>query len=198
MTIRVLICNRICLYAEGLRRQLEEDEGTTVVGLGRGEGELDNLAELAPDLVITDLHCFPRIAGPGKRILLVWDGHQPLPAYGDLKELVAQGVVGILDATTDPLLLRKAVQTVHGGELWLKHQIIRNSLCSVHSSHRDVPLSRREAEILHHICEGHSNKAIAAKLNISEQTVKTHCNHLFKKFGVSSRLKLALHATLPH
>lgn len=197
MSIRVLICNRLILYAEGMRRLLEEEEDIQVVGLGN-DSCAARLDELAPDLVIADLTCFPCVAGPGRRILLVCDDHQSLPAYADLKELVDQGVVGILDAETDPLLLRKAVQTVHAGELWMKRQIIRNSLCAAPSPRRDIRLSRREAEILRYICEGHSNKAIADKLNISVQTVKTHCNHLFKKFGVTSRLKLAMHATTSH
>jgi DNA-binding NarL/FixJ family response regulator len=193
MSIRVMICNHIHLYAEGLRRLLDEGEEVSVIGLASDERDLEILQGLDPDVVISDAVCFPRLAGRAKKILLIWagNGRHPYPPFGDLKTMVKQGLGGILDEKTAPALLRKAVAKVHAGELWVDHQFIYSSLL------RDdvcgnVPLSRRKTEILRHICEGYSNKVIADQLCISEQTVKTHCNQLYKKFGVSSRLQLAL------
>lgn len=196
MTVRVLICNRIRLYAEGLRRLFEENEKMMVTGVLGGERDFEGMEGSDADVVIADSANFPLLAGRGKRILLIRDDSDRhlLPPFGDLKEMVAQGLVGILDAATDLALLRKAVEKVHEGELWLDHRIIRNSLQTPENCNR-TRLSRREAEIMHFICEGLSNKQIAARLFISEQTVKSHCNHLFKKFGVSSRLQLALSAS---
>ena len=57
-----------------------------------------------------------------------------------------------------------------------------------------IRLAPREEEIISHICQGYTNKEIAQKLNISEQTVKSHCHRIYKKIGVSDRLQLALHA----
>ena len=53
-------------------------------------------------------------------------------------------------------------------------------------------LTDREREILKMIALGMSNKQIAAKLFISEKTVKTHANHVFRKLGVASRLQATL------
>jgi DNA-binding NarL/FixJ family response regulator len=53
-------------------------------------------------------------------------------------------------------------------------------------------LTEREHEILRAIAEGMPNKVIGAKLFISEKTVKTHVNHIFRKLGVTSRLQAAL------
>jgi ATP/maltotriose-dependent transcriptional regulator MalT len=53
-------------------------------------------------------------------------------------------------------------------------------------------LTDREREILKMIALGMSNKVIGAKLFISEKTVKTHANHVFRKLGVSSRLQATL------
>lgn len=194
MTVRVLICNRIRLYAEGLRRLFEEDEKMMVTGVLSGERDFGMEGSDA-DVVITDSANYAFLAGRAKRILLIRDDSDRhlLPPFGDLKEMVAQGLVGILDVATDLALLRKAVEKVHEGELWLDHRIIRNSLQTPESNR--AHLSRRETEIMHFIREGLSNKQIAARLFISEQTVKSHCNHLFKKFGVSSRLQLALSAS---
>ncbi len=55
-------------------------------------------------------------------------------------------------------------------------------------------LTNRETEIVKMICKGYRNKEIMQNLNISEQTVKMHLNHIYKKVKVSDRLKLALYA----
>ncbi|MFH0915605.1 MAG: LuxR C-terminal-related transcriptional regulator [bacterium] len=53
-------------------------------------------------------------------------------------------------------------------------------------------LTDREREVLKLIALGMSNKAIGAELFISEKTVKTHANHIFRKLGVASRLQATL------
>jgi DNA-binding NarL/FixJ family response regulator len=53
-------------------------------------------------------------------------------------------------------------------------------------------LTDREREILKMISLGMPNKVIGAKLFITEKTVKTHANHVFRKLGVSSRLQATL------
>jgi len=55
-------------------------------------------------------------------------------------------------------------------------------------------LTRREFEILFAVVDGCTNKEIAEKLTISEQTVKHHLTRIFGKVGVSNRLELALFA----
>jgi DNA-binding NarL/FixJ family response regulator len=57
---------------------------------------------------------------------------------------------------------------------------------------RDIRLTNAEREIVALLCHGFRNKEIAQQQNISEQTVKSHCNKAYKKFGVSDRLQLAL------
>lgn len=195
MTVRVLICNRIRLYAEGLRRILEEEGGVAVTGVLSEEREWEEVEGSEADVVIADGASFSSLGGRARRILLIrddFDRHAP-PPFGDLKEMVERGLAGILDAATDLPLLRKAVEKVNEGELWLDRRIISSSLQTPENGRSH--LSRREAEIMHFICEGLSNRQIAERLFISEQTVKSHCNHLFKKFGVASRLQLALSAS---
>ena len=53
-------------------------------------------------------------------------------------------------------------------------------------------LTKREGEIIKLVVEGYSNKQISKKLSISENTVKTHLVHIFKKFGIGHRLQLAI------
>ncbi|MEM7418528.1 MAG: helix-turn-helix transcriptional regulator [Pseudomonadota bacterium] len=51
-------------------------------------------------------------------------------------------------------------------------------------------LSKRELQVAHKIMEGHSNKAIALELFISERTVKFHCANIYKKLNITSRTAL--------
>jgi DNA-binding NarL/FixJ family response regulator len=55
-----------------------------------------------------------------------------------------------------------------------------------------VRLTRRERELLAEIIEGRTNKAIADKYGVSEQTVRNQLSVLFEKFGVRTRLELAV------
>jgi DNA-binding CsgD family transcriptional regulator len=55
------------------------------------------------------------------------------------------------------------------------------------------PLTKREIEVLKYISQGKANKEIATKLFISEHTVRTHLNRIYKKLGVSSRVEAALY-----
>jgi DNA-binding NarL/FixJ family response regulator len=57
-----------------------------------------------------------------------------------------------------------------------------------------TPLSQREREIVALVAQGYKNKEMAAKMFISEQTVKNHLHNIFDKLGVSDRLELALYA----
>ncbi len=195
MVVRVLICNRIHLYAAGLAHLLEGDKNIQVKGFACNAGDLRALEELDVDLILSDRSTFHLLASQGKRILLINDGRQRLLPLNDLKAMVNQGLAGILDCEIDSALLKKAIERVHSGELWLDRKVISNTLRLTDDSGQALRLSRREAEILRYICDGCSNKEIADHLCISEQTVKTHCKHLFKKFDVSSRLQLALRAT---
>src|SRR5260370_30589870 len=65
------------------------------------------------------------------------------------------------------------------------------------AAHRDQNrslLSPREREIVNLTAQGFKNSDVAAKLSLSEQTVKNHLHNIFDKLGVSDRLELALHA----
>jgi DNA-binding NarL/FixJ family response regulator len=58
----------------------------------------------------------------------------------------------------------------------------------------DPRLTPREAEIVRSVALGKTNAEVAEKLSITEGTVKTHLNNVFKKLGIRNRLELALHA----
>ena len=57
-----------------------------------------------------------------------------------------------------------------------------------------APLSPREAEILHHIAQGASNKEVAFALSLSEQTVKNHMSSVLRKLAVNDRTQAVVYA----
>lgn len=198
MAINLFICCQVHLLAEGLRRILEEDHGNNIVVAGCGKPDLRELRQQNASLIITDLATFHEIidadhdAHPAS-ILVISDKPHLSASHNHLQELISRGLVGILPSTTDADQLRKAVKAVTAGELWLDRKTIKNSFCSEGIERSDIHLTKAEVRVLKDLLSGHTNKEIAKNLFISEQTVKSHLNHLYKKFGVSNRVKLAVH-----
>lgn len=89
-------------------------------------------------------------------------------------------------------MLLKGMQAVLRGELWIPRGLIeqcfeRHRQCMPPRLHNKIELSRRERDILQHIAHAESNADIAAKLHISEHTVKSHIYNIFRKIGVRNR-----------
>ena len=126
------------------------------------------------------------------KVLLINDSIHSDLYYSNLQSLVKRGLVGILNPKSDALMFQKAIKSVIAGEMWIDHETIRRSLCCSERAQRDLNLTKREKQVLDCICSGATNKEIAQKLFVTEQTIKSHCNKLFKKFGVSNRVGLAL------
>lgn len=101
-------------------------------------------------------------------------------------------------ATTPGERLCKAIRVVADGATWLDSEI--SHALFHHAIHGTVPsqpqphLSPREQDILQLIVEGYSNDEIAAQLERSAPTVRTHLAHLYRKLGVSDRVSAAVHA----
>jgi two-component system NarL family response regulator len=83
--------------------------------------------------------------------------------------------------------LEDAIRRVHAGARRIPAQVAERLAERMGSS----DLTGRELEVLEQIVAGHSNKAIAHRLNISEATVKSHINSILSKLGVSDRTQAA-------
>ncbi|MFZ3123118.1 MAG: response regulator transcription factor [Thermodesulfovibrionales bacterium] len=199
MVIKLVIgcCNY--LFGEGLKKLLEDDKDINVIGIFDESADLKEIVKLNANMVLADrgvFHGLPEnfvIENPIK-ILLIADRTWLPTAYKDLPKMISRGVVGILPPSTDSALLKKALKAVSQGELWIERKTLKDMLTSKNLSEKMVDLTRKEEEITSLICQGFRNKEIAQKLNISEQTIKSHCNRIYKKIGVSDRLQLALYA----
>ena len=213
MALRLAIgCNNY-LFCEGLKTLLQDERDINIVGIFNGGSasspDLKEILKLNPDVILADYSAdfnillgLPEESLTTNRLRIILIGDRTLRHIADkqLKELVLKGVVGILPPSADSELLKKALQAVFSGELWLDRHTLMKILASMRQHDQNTSLAKREKEIVFHICQGYRNKEIAGKLHISEQTVKSHCHRIYKKLGVSDRLQLALysHKIWPH
>ncbi len=118
-------------------------------------------------------------------------------------ELIKHGVMGFLPENISQKNMKKAFHAVLKGEMWvgrgLTYQLLSQLLeKSVPGSFKKPAnmhkLSKREVEILQAMGTGLSNHQISEKFFISENTVKIHVNHIFKKLNVKSRTQAVMKA----
>ncbi|HZV46116.1 MAG TPA: response regulator transcription factor [Thermodesulfovibrionales bacterium] len=198
MTIRIAIGCHSYLLGEGIKKLFREEDGIDVIGIFDEGIDIKEILKLTPDIILADFKIFRSFPdefpedNPTK-ILLISDRSWLSESERQIPELLTRGVFGILAPDADSQILRKAVKVVYAGELWLDRKLIKDVLYNMTHVDRKIDLTRKEKEIVSLICHGYRNKEIAQKLSIAEQTVKSHCNRIFKKVGVSDRLQLALY-----
>jgi DNA-binding NarL/FixJ family response regulator len=101
-------------------------------------------------------------------------------------------------------VLLKAIERVHAGEIWIDRTVIASVITEMtrHSNGEEQDseeykinsLTAREREVVTLVGEGLKNRDIAARLFISETTVRHHLTSIFDKLGVSDRFELAIYA----
>ncbi len=208
-TVRIVIADDHTIFRDGLRRLLESEPEFEIVGEAADGAEAVQLVQQAhPDILLLDL-AMPRMPGlealrelselrATTRVILLTAAIEKRQIIEAL-QVGARGVV-MKDAATQMLI--KAMRTVMSGQFWVGReavtdmvQYLRDQLASQpQPKAKSYGLTRREIEILGTIVAGLSNKEIAQKFSLSEDTVKHHLTNIFDKVGVSSRLELALFA----
>ncbi|SDF88239.1 two component transcriptional regulator, LuxR family [Celeribacter baekdonensis] len=197
---RVLIVDDHPMVAEGIRALLETFDDLDVVGtLCNGQEAVDQVMNLAPDVILLDLN-MPCMGGltatelllerrPETRILILTmhDG----PEY--IGAALSHGAMGYVlkDVPTEDV--KEAIDTVMNGEKYLctgaqaaiKPTKIRDGR---------EPLTDREQTILLELAQGKSNKDVAIALDISVRTVETHRKNIKRKLGISSTAGLTRYA----
>jgi DNA-binding NarL/FixJ family response regulator len=209
-TIGIVIADDHPLFRDGLKKLLAEEHGFRVLGeAGDGEQAVSLVRELEPDILLLD-QAMPRCTGiealkqlsasnTRARTILLTVAVDDAQIFEAIR-LGARGVV-LKQATTQ--LLFKAIRTVMDGQYWIGHETVSDLVRFLRGgpgSRRQMtprPASRlttRERQVVAAVAEGLSNKDIAARLSLSEDTVKHHLTSIFDKLGVSTRLELAVYA----
>jgi len=209
-TVRILIADDHTIFRDGLRRLLESEPEFEVVGeAGDGGEAVQQARRLSPDVLLLDL-AMPRVPGLDALRELTTDEYPTkiiiLTAAIEKSQIVQAlqaGAKGIILKESATQLLLKGIRTVMAGHYWVGRESVNDIVeylkstaagAQADSQARNFGLTKREMEILGTIVAGFTNKEIAKKFNLSEDTVKHHLTNIFDKVGVSSRLELALFA----
>jgi DNA-binding NarL/FixJ family response regulator len=205
--IRVVVVDDHAVVRRGLFAFLESEDDIEVVGDASGADEaLEVLAQLdsrghRPDVVLMDLQMEP-VDGieSTRRIRALYDDVEvvALTSFDEeerVRAALEAGASGYLlkDADVDEVAV--AVRAAHRGELLLDPALARRLTASLRAAPTAPELTSRELDVLRLLGEGHANKAIAAKLGITERTARTHVSKILAKLKLSSRTQAALWAT---
>ncbi len=210
--ITIVIVDDQVLFAESLKNILEmRTRDLRVIGVAYdGEQAVEIVHDTQPDVVLMDVRMPKRDGVEAARVILA---QQPatkivmLTTFDDdtyVHEALRDGAVGYLLKTTRPAELIAAIRAIKQGTVQVSQEVARKLVREVpqeagagKGAHERMEpagkagtlglLSHRERELLKCLLEGLSNKEIAARLFIAEQTVKNHLSVIYSKLEVQSR-----------
>lgn len=196
--VRILIADDHEIVRDGLRLLLEDEADFVVIGeAGDGVEAVRLTGELQPQVVLMDLR-MPGLGGLEaiEQIRAQWPAVAVviLTTYNE-DELMVRGLRagarGYLLKDTRRQTLFDTLRAAARGEALLQPEILARVLDQSPShqrgSHSATPLTEREREVLMGVAQGERSKEIAARLGISERTVKAYLSSIYGKLGVDSR-----------
>ncbi|TVX86780.1 hybrid sensor histidine kinase/response regulator transcription factor [Paenibacillus agilis] len=204
--IRLLLVDDQPIITESLQRILEQQPDLKVIGTAEnGRQALERCVTALPDIVLMDVR-MPEMDGiealremkqrwPQMKVVL-------LTTFEDVSQAVKSielGAEGYMLKSIHPRDLIEAIKLIHNGGTWIDQNITvqvfeemkrqREQLGNQNYSPENNPygITKRELEILQHLSNGLRYKSIAAKLFLSEGTIRNYCSTLYSKLGVSNR-----------
>ncbi|CAN5325970.1 response regulator transcription factor [soil metagenome] len=206
--IRVLVVDDQELFRRGLTMLLAVEAGLEVVGEAGDGAEGVTLAEsAAPDVVLLDVR-MPKKSGieaclaikesvPSAKIIMLTVSDEE----ADLYEAVKSGASGYLLKDSSIEEVAQAIRVVADGQSLISPSMaikLIDEFKQMSRPERDtgpaLRLTERELDVLRLVAQGHSNKEIAARLFISENTVKNHVRNMLEKLQLHSRMEAVMYA----
>jgi DNA-binding NarL/FixJ family response regulator len=198
--IRLLLVDDHPLFREGLARLLASEPDFELIAQCSTSAEaLQLLGRSKVDIVLLDFDLgdeqgnrfisSARQSGYAGKILMVTAGMNATESSVALK----LGASGIVLKHSSPSTLANAIRLVANGETWVDQKVIQQMADSFLQGSQQVPartLTEREDQVLRGVFEGLANKEIAAKIGVSESSVKATLQQLFHKTGVRTRSQL--------
>jgi two-component system, NarL family, response regulator DevR len=205
--IRILIIDDHEMVREGLKTILAPEPDFEVVG---ESGTADRLVEMVeraqPNIVLLDAR-LPGLSGPDAcRRLRAAQPDVPVlivTTFTDddlVDDCIRAGAKGYVVKDVERFDLKRSIRAVVRGESVISPSVAggileRTRSQSGASAGRRPALNSSQFEILRLVSEGFSNREIAAKINLSENTVKSHLQEIFRKLEVRNRVEAALLAS---
>lgn len=204
MSIRLMVIDDHEIIRSGLRKMIAGSEIQLIAESNSAVNVLTGISQYHPDVILLDvrleegdgLSALGRIKIERPQIPVLMLSSFDNPTY--VARSVALGASGYLlkNASRDTIL--EAIRKVAVGETaWTRQELRRvtGALATPRlAADIEVPLTRRESEVLEQLAHGLTNKEIALALGISYETVKEHVQHILRKVGVNDRTQVAVWA----
>lgn len=203
--ITVLLIDDHILIREGIRQLLELEDDISVVGQASdGEEGYEMALQLKPDVVLLDIN-MPNINGietlrklkdtgiDSKVIMLTIHNEREY-----VRRTLNLGADGYIIKDSEAHSFIKAIHNVMEGKVYIQPKVAeivkscQGDSCEDINTEKINRLTKREYEVLTLISEGLNNKDIAARMFISEKTVKNHISSIFKKLELNDRVQATI------
>ncbi len=203
--IRILICDDHAIVREGLRTVIRSEPDMLLVGEAADGAEAVDLAhEVNPHVILMDL-VMEGMSGikaiqkikkedPNVHILVLTSFAEDDMVFPAIKS----GALGYLLKDSSPEQLVQSIREVYRGEPSLHPRIalkvIRELNRPADLPPTENPLTEREVDVLRLVAQGLTNQEIAARLVVSDWTVRTHVRNILSKLHLANRTQAALYA----
>lgn len=199
--LEIAIATEHTLFRDVLTRLLNRDPTLKIVGHAHNEREVARvLHREKPQTLLFDYEALGpdreniisrlRRAAPGTRILVLTAGSGNERA----ERVLRAGASGLVGKHLSYATLVRAIHAVARGEIWADRQTTARALEGLTTRLPDAKdqLTARELQIAEGVGRGLRNKEIARQLKISQKTVKSHLNSIFRKLRLDGRVALGL------
>jgi two-component system nitrate/nitrite response regulator NarL len=207
--IRIVLADHQLIFRDGMKSLLEAQPDFAVVAeAGSGTQTLRLVRDFHPDVLVLDmampggglavLKKLATMPQPVRTIALAPTSDRDL-----LMSALQHGARGVIGRESTTAMLFKSLRTAVTDQYWIGREDVAaivermrqlTQQCEAEQHAKRFKLTRREMDIVTAVAAGESNKGIAERLSLSEDTVKHHVSHVFDKLGVYSRLELAVFA----
>jgi two-component system, NarL family, nitrate/nitrite response regulator NarL len=206
--VRILIVDELPIFRDGLRLLLASDARLHIVADTAGEEAATAFVrDLRPDILLlgslpsdgAPVDVLRRLAAAHlsvRTILLVKSINAP-----EIVKALQFGACGVVPRDSTAASLFQSIDAVAGGVYWIGHERVAADVPAMirrleHARNDALRfgLTRREVQVVRGVVTGETNHQIAARLRITENTVKRHIVNVFTKVGASNRVELALFA----